>query len=78
MSLLDDIARARAAMRSGGPDEPTGLALAAMLPSVEELADKIMVLDPDMDEAEALELGLVAREAALNALEEVLITRKEG
>ena len=70
--LLDDIKRARDAMHRGGPDGETGLVIASLIPSAWELADKIIERDPDTTEAEALEMGAVAREAILDTLEREL------
>lgn len=68
-TLMDAIRRAHAAKTRGGPNGPDGLAIAAMLPSVEELADRVAERDPGLSPADALGEGAAAREAAL---EEVL------
>ena len=70
MTLMDQIRRAQAAK-----DE---LLIAALLPTVEELADKTMEIDPEATEAEALEFGAHAREAALEVLEQHLTGRSSG
>jgi len=77
MTLLDDIKRARDAMHRGGPSGHDGLVIASLIPSVEELADRVMEIDPDTDEATALEMGVVARETILGTLEETLTTKEE-
>jgi len=51
--------------------------IASLIPSVEELADRVMEIDPDTDEATALEMGVVARETILGTLEETLTTKEE-
>ena len=75
MTLLNQIRRAHAAKLRGGPDGPTGLVIAALLPTVEELADKVMDIDPEATEAEAQEFAHHAREAALEVLERELTGR---
>lgn len=77
MSLMAAIRRAHAAKLRGGPDGKDGLMIAALLPSVEELADKVMDLDSEATEAEALEFAHHAREAALEVLEAILTDSKE-
>lgn len=72
MSLMDQIKRAQAAKTQGGLGGPDGLALAASLPSVEELADRFAARDPDLSEAEALAAGAERREELLGALEDLM------
>ena len=67
----------RGAKMRGGPDGPTGLMIAAALPSCEGLADRFRRHDPTLTEAEALEEDAAAREAALDVLEKVL-TEEDG
>ncbi|MDQ3316341.1 MAG: hypothetical protein M3522_03290 [Actinomycetota bacterium] len=64
-TLMDQIKRAQAAK--------DGLLLAALLPSAEELADRVMTIDPEASEAEALAFGAHAREATLEVLREHLL-----
>lgn len=59
--LLEQIGRAQAAK--------DGLLIAALLPSVEEIADKVREIDPGATEAEALEFGWHARKATLEVVE---------
>jgi hypothetical protein len=75
VTLLEQIRRAHAAKMCGGPDGRDGLTLAACLPSVEEIADRLMEGDGDLTHAEALEEAYEARTAALEALEAVLTGR---
>lgn len=77
MTLLDQIRRAHEAKKRGGPDGPTGLALAALLPSAEEIADRLLEGDRDLTHAEALEEGFAAREAALEVMQELLTNTAE-
>lgn len=78
MALLSQIRRAHRAKLRGVPDGPTGLQIAARLPSLEELVDIVMELDPDISEAEALRIASVAREAMLDTLEELLTDAEDG
>ena len=72
MTLMDAIKRAHAAKTRGGPDVRTGLVLAAVLPSAEELGDTARRVDPSLSPGEALEFGFQAREAALEVMEDLL------
>jgi hypothetical protein len=76
-NLMAAIRRAQAAKRRGGPDGPTGLAIAARLPAVREIANRIVELDPGTDEATALEIGALVRGIMLDALEEELTEGNE-
>jgi len=79
--LLDAIARAHAAKRRGGPDRPTGLALAASLPGLEEIADRLLWMAADaaeeMSEADALAAAHKIRGAMLETLERFLTDTEE-
>ena len=78
MTLMDAIARAHRAKKRVGPDGPTGLAIAARLPSLEERADAIVELDRDVSEAQALEVASVGRRVMLDTLEELLTEAGPG
>lgn len=73
------IRRATEAKRRGGPDGPTGLAIAAMLPSVEELGDRLQRMageaGEEMGEAEALAVAHEVRQTMLDTLEKALTGR---
>ena len=76
-SLVEQVRRAADAKRRGGPGLHAGLVIASLVPSAWELADKIIERDPDTTEAEALEMGHVARTTILEVLEEALTTTTE-
>ena len=69
MNLEGAAARSRGIASKGGPGVGEQLAIAALLPSAEEVADRAIGLGIDMDEDDALAIGHEARRVALETLE---------
>ena len=69
---MKDLGRAYEVHLRGGPDGPTGLLLAAHLPSVEEIADTILSRGLEDNEADALEAASELREGFLETLARLL------
>lgn len=78
MILKEAVARSAFAVLDGGMDGHDSLVVAALVPSIEEIADKILAEHGgDVEEGEALAIGFAIREALLEQLEKQL-SRKGG